>query len=191
MEENKIGFKVVIVGGSAGSLEVLMKVLPQLTPMSKFALVFVLHRKSAEDSTLEELISMKTVVPVRQVEDKTPLLPGFIYVAPSDYHLLFETHHQLSLDTSEKVNYSRPSIDVSFESAAEVYGPQLTGILLSGANSDGTNGLKVIKQQGGTVVIQDPATAEMPYMPRTALENVTPDFVLGVEELLQFINNIK
>jgi len=191
MEENKIGFKVVIVGGSAGSLEVLMKVLPQLTPMSKFALVFVLHRKSAEDSTLEELIAMKTVIPVKQVEDKTPLLPGFIYVAPSDYHLLFETHHQLSLDTSEKVNYSRPSIDVSFESAAEVYGPQLTGILLSGANSDGTNGLKVIKQQGGTVVIQDPATAEMPFMPRTALENVTPDFVLGVEELLQFINNIK
>ncbi|KGO86211.1 chemotaxis protein CheB [Flavobacterium rivuli WB 3.3-2 = DSM 21788] len=191
MEENKIGFKVVIVGGSAGSLEVLMKVLPQLTLMSKFALVFVLHRKSAEDSTLEELIAMKTVIPVKQVEDKTPLLPGFIYVAPSDYHLLFETHHQLSLDTSEKVNYSRPSIDVSFESAAEVYGPQLTGILLSGANSDGTNGLKVIKQQGGTVVIQDPATAEMPFMPRTALENVTPDFVLGVEELLQFINNIK
>jgi len=191
MEENKIGFKVVIIGGSAGSLEVLMKVLPRLTPISKFAVVFVLHRKSAEDSTLEELIAMKTVIPVKQVEDKTPLLPGFIYVAPSDYHLLFETHHQLSLDTSEKINYSRPSIDVSFESAAEVYGPQLTGILLSGANSDGTNGLKVIKQQGGTVVIQDPATAEMPYMPRTALENVTPDFVLGVEDLLQFINNIK
>jgi len=191
MEESKIGFKVVIIGGSAGSLEVLMKVLPQLVPIYKFALVFVLHRKSTEDNTLEELIAMKTVIPVKQVEDKTPLLPGFIYVAPSDYHLLFETYHQLSLDTSDKVNYSRPSIDVSFESAAQVYGPLLTGILLSGANADGTYGLQIIKQQGGTVVIQDPATAEMPFMPKTALESVTPDFVLDVEELLQFINNME
>lgn len=192
MEENQIAnFKVVIVGGSAGSLEVLMKVLPQLKPISKFALVFVLHRKSAEDNTLEELIAMKTIVPVKQVEDKTPLLPGFIYVAPSDYHLLFETHHQLSLDTSEKVNYSRPSIDVSFESAAEVYGPSLTGVLLSGANADGAHGLRIIKQQGGTVVVQDPATAEMPFMPQSALNTVTPDFVFGVEELLHFINNME
>jgi len=191
MEESKIGFKVVIIGGSAGSLEVLMKVLPQLVPIYKFALVFVLHRKSTEDNTLEELIAMKTVIPVKQVEDKTPLLPGFIYVAPSDYHLLFETYHQLSLDTSDKVNYSRPSIDVSFESAAQVYGPLLTGILLSGANADGTYGLQIIKQQGGTVVIQDPATAEMPFMPKTALESVTPDFVLNIDELLQFINNME
>jgi len=190
MEENKIG-RVVIIGGSAGSLEVLIKVLPQLTPIPDFALVIVLHRKSAEDNTLEELISMKTIIPVKQVEDKTMLLPGFVYVAPSDYHLLFETNGELSLDISEKVNYSRPSIDVSFESAAEVYGPKLTGILLSGANADGTHGLQVIKQQGGTVVIQDPATAEMPYMPRTALENVIPDFVLDVEELLQYINSTK
>jgi len=192
MEENQIAnFKVVIVGGSAGSLEVLMKVLPQLKPISKFALIFVLHRKSAEDNTLEQLIAMKTIIPVKHVEDKTPLLPGFIYVAPSDYHLLFETHHELSLDTSEKVNYSRPSIDVSFESAAGVYGSLLTGVLLSGANADGAYGLRIIKQHGGKVVVQDPATADMPFMPQSALNSVTPDFVLGVEELLHFINNMK
>jgi len=190
MEENKIE-KVVIIGGSAGSLDVLIKVLPQLKPIPNFALVIVLHRKSAEDNTLEELIAMKTIIQVRQVEDKTMLLQGYIYVAPSDYHLLFETNGELSLDISEKVNYSRPSIDVSFESAAEVYGPKLTGILLSGANADGTYGLKVIKQQRGTVVIQDPATAEMPFMPRTALENNSPDFVLDVDGLLQYLNNIR
>jgi len=191
MEENKVekGFKVVIIGGSAGSLDVLMKVLPHLHPIT-FALVIVLHRKSAEHNTLEDLIALKTIVPVKEVEDKTALLPGFIYIAPSDYHLLFESHDQLSLDTSEKVNYSRPSIDVSFESAAHVYGPLLTGILLSGANSDGTFGLQVLKEQGGIVVIQHPETAEMPYMPRTALENVTPHFVLDVEGLLGFLNNI-
>jgi len=193
MEKNKISssFKVVIIGGSAGSLEVLMKVLPRLNRISTFALVIVLHRKNSEDSTLEELIALKTTIPVKEVEDKTAFLPGFIYVAPSDYHLLFESHNQLSLDTSEKVNYSRPSIDVSFESAAEVYGPLLTGILLSGANSDGTNGLQVIKQQSGTVVIQHPDSAEMPYMPRVALENNSPDFVLNVEELLGYINSIE
>ena len=191
MEESKVGFKVVIIGGSAGSLEVLIKVLPELKPIPHFALIIVLHRKSTEDNTLEELIAMKTVIPVKLIEDKTVLTPGFIYVAPSDYHLLFETNGELSLDISEKVNYSRPSIDVSFESAAEVYGPKLTGVLLSGANADGTHGLKVIKQQGGTVVIQDPATAEMPYMPRTALENVTPDFVFGIDALLAYINNVE
>lgn len=192
MEENKVvpRFKVVIIAGSAGSLEVLMQVLPKLKATPAFALVIVLHRKNTEDKTLEELIAIKSHITVREVEDKTVLLPGFIYVAPSDYHLLFETNGELSLDTSEKINYSRPSIDVSFESAAQVYGPALTGILLSGANADGTHGLQVIKQQGGTVVIQDPATAEMPFMPRTALENTTPDHVLDVPGLLGFINAI-
>jgi two-component system chemotaxis response regulator CheB len=190
MEENKIG-KVVIIGGSAGSLEVLIKILPRLQPIPSFALVIVLHRKNSEDSTLEELIAIKTTVPVKQVEDKTPLVPGYIYVAPSDYHLLFETNGDLSLDISEKVNYSRPSIDVCFESAAHVYGASLTGILLSGANADGTYGLQEIKKVGGVVVIQDPETAEMPFMPKTALDNNAPDFVLGIEELLQFINSIK
>jgi two-component system chemotaxis response regulator CheB len=190
MEENKIG-KVVIIGGSAGSLEVLIKILPRLKPIPYFALVIVLHRKNSEDSTLEELIAIKTTVPVKQVEDKTPLVPGYIYVAPSDYHLLFETNGDLSLDISEKVNYSRPSIDVCFESAAHVYGASLTGILLSGANADGTYGLQKIKKVGGVVVIQDPETAEMPFMPKTALDNNAPDFVLGIEELLQFINSIK
>lgn len=192
MEEDKViaPTKVVIIAGSAGSLEVLMQVLPRLKPITTFSLVIVLHRKSSEDNTLEELISIKTIIPVKEVEDKTELLPGFIYVAPSDYHLLFETNGELSLDTSEKVNYSRPSIDVSFESAAEVYGPSLTGILLSGANADGTHGLKVINEKGGTVVIQQPDTADMPFMPRHALENVAADRVLNIEEILEFINNI-
>jgi two-component system chemotaxis response regulator CheB len=192
MEENKIITppKVVIIGGSAGSLEVLIQVLPLLKLIPTFALVIVLHRKSTEDNTLEELIAIKSIIPVKEVEDKTLLLPGFIYVAPSNYHLLFETSGELSLDTSEKINYSRPSIDVSFESAAEVYGRELTGILLSGANADGTKGLQAINRTGGTVVIQDPETADMPFMPRSAIENTIPDFVLDVAGILKFINNL-
>jgi len=191
MEKSPVisGCKVVIIGGSAGSLDVLLKLLPRLT-VATFAIVLVVHRKSSEDSTLEELIAIKTSIPVKEVEDKIALLPGNIYIAPSDYHLLFEKNDQLSLDTSEKVNYSRPSIDVSFESAADVYGHALVAVLLSGANADGTQGLQAIKAAGGIVVVQDPETAEMPFMPRNATENVAADYILGINDLYEFISAI-
>ncbi|MGK4566259.1 chemotaxis protein CheB [Flavobacterium sp. 3HN19-14] len=191
MEKSQIttATRVVIIGGSAGSLDVLMKILPRLQAIASYALVIVLHRKSAEDSTLEELFALKTSVPVREVEDKTPLRHGFIYVAPSDYHLLFEKNNLLSLDTSEKVNHSRPSIDVSFESAADVYGENLTGILLSGANSDGTNGLITLKESGGITIVQNPDTAEIDFMPRHAIDNAVIDYVLDVEGILSFLNS--
>lgn len=189
MEKNGIikDCKVLIIGGSAGSLEVLIELLPQLNFIPSFAIVLILHRKSSEDSTLEELISFKTKIPVKEVEDKTPLQSGFIYIAPSDYHLLFENNGMLSLDTSEKINYSRPSIDVSFESAAEVYGPALVGILLSGANADGTEGLLAIKKAGGAIIVQMPETAQMPFMPNNAMLNTNPHHVLDVEGILNFI----
>lgn len=191
MEKNRIisGCKLLIIGGSAGSLEVLMKLLPNLS-IPSFAIVLVLHRKSTEDATLEELIAIKTNIPVKEVEDKTPLLPGYMYVAPSDYHLLFEKNDVLSLDTSEKVNYSRPSIDVSFESAAEVYGKNLVGLLLSGANADGTEGLLAIKNAGGTTVVQNPETAQMSTMPQNAITYTAPDYILDVEHILKFITLI-
>ncbi|MFZ0596420.1 MAG: chemotaxis protein CheB, partial [Flavobacterium sp.] len=153
MEEDKIisGCKVVIIGGSAGSLNALMQILPELPDLNGFAIVIVVHRKSTDDQTLEDLISLKSSIPFKIIEDKVPLVPGFVYVAPSNYHLLFEKNKTLSLDISEKINYSRPSIDVSFESAAEIYGNSLVGILLSGSNSDGTQGLKAIKAAGGTI----------------------------------------
>jgi len=192
MEKDKIvsEYKVVIIGGSAGSLDVLMQVLPRLNAIETFSIVIVLHRKSGEDTTLEDLLALKTVIPVQEVEDKVPLLPGYIYIAPSDYHLLFEKDKTLSLDISEKVNYSRPSIDVSFESAADIYGAGLVGILLSGANADGTLGLKSIISNGGTVIIQDPETAEMPYMPKSAIENMTPSHIFDVPQITAFINTL-
>lgn len=192
MEKDKLisGCKVLIIGGSAGSLEVLMRIFPKLAPISSFAIVIVLHRKNTEDSLLEELFALKTQIPVKEVEDKVKLKPGFIYIAPSDYHLLFEKNNLLSLDISEKINYSRPSIDVSFESAAEVYGSSLVGILLSGANSDGTQGLIAIKNAGGTVIVQNPENAGMPFMPQNAISNTTPDWILNENEVLQLISTI-
>jgi two-component system chemotaxis response regulator CheB len=192
MEEDKVisGCRVLIIGGSAGSLEVLLKILPRLTAIPSFAIVIVMHRRSGEDTTLEELISHKTIIPVQEVEDKVLLQPGTVYIAPSDYHLLFEKNQELSLDISEKVNYSRPSIDVSFESAAAVYGTSLVAVLLSGANADGTAGLKAVKEAGGTVIVQDPATAEVPYMPGSAIANVSVNRVVGISQLGTLIAQI-
>ncbi|MCW2119120.1 chemotaxis protein CheB [Flavobacterium sp. 7A] len=192
MEKDKVisGCKAVVIGGSAGSLKVLMYVLPLLQTIPTFAIIIILHRKNTEDNSLEELIAVKTIVPVKIVEDKTAITPGFIYVAPSDYHLLFEKNKMLSLDISEKVNHSRPSIDVSFESAAEVFQSSLVGLLLSGSNSDGMLGLKAIQKLGGKVAVQDPDSADMPFMPNSAINNLDPDYVIDEEGIALLLSSI-
>ena len=189
MEKDQLNnhFKVILIGGSAGSLDVLMKVLPRLPEKINFALVLVLHRKGGGDTILEELIALKTTIPVITVDDKTPMQPGFIYIAPSDYHLLFEKNRLLALDASEKINFSRPSIDVSFESAAESYAHDVIAILLSGANADGTNGLQAVKEHGGLIAVQNPETAEMDYMPRYAIQNLAPDYILEIDGILELL----
>ena len=192
MEENKIisNCRLVIIGGSAGSLNALMQILPELTTLHNYAIVIVVHRKSTDDQTLEELIALKSSIPVKPIEDKTTLNPGFVYIAPSNYHLLFEKDDTLALDTSEKINYSRPSIDVSFESAAEIYGSSLVGILFSGSNTDGTLGLQAIQDSGGKIVIQNPLSADMPFMPNNAIVYTKPDLVLNNDEILELLNSI-
>lgn len=180
--------KIWVIGGSAGSLSFLMDFLPKISQSCTYAIVVVLHRKNSEDTTLEKLIATKASLPVQEIEDKTALLPGFIHVAPSDYHVLFEKNGIISLDSSDRVNYSRPSIDVSFESAADAYGSAATGVLLSGANADGTNGLIAIKNMGGLCIVQHPHTAEVPFMPLNAIQNVHIDHVFTVDEMLNYIN---
>lgn len=184
------GCQVVIVGGSAGSIDVLLEVLPSLRSPLPFALIIVLHRKNTVDSALATLLATKTILPFREVEDKDALIPGVIYLAPADYHLLIEQDGTFSLDDSEKVNYSRPSIDVTFESVADVYGSALAGILLSGANADGTVGLQAIKKEGGITVVQNPKTAQAGFMPRQALLSAAVDYVLTPPELAVFINTL-
>jgi two-component system chemotaxis response regulator CheB len=192
MAENKLNdpCKLLIIGGSAGSIEVLLKTLPALRPGLGFAIVIVLHRKSATDSSLVELFSTRASVPIKEVEDKDIMMPGIIYVAPADYHLLFEKDNTFSLDFSEKVNYSRPSIDVTFESASDIYGPYLTCLLLSGANSDGVEGMRVAKANGGYLAVQDPNTADSFFMPLQALMENKIDRTLKKEEIADFINTL-
>lgn len=189
-DELKTTYKAIVIGGSTGSLDVLLRVLPALQPTLSFAIIIVLHRKNSGDSTLESLLASKTVIPVKEVDDKDPLQANTIYVAPADYHLLIEKDYTFSLDDSEKVNYSRPALDVTFESAADIFGSAVVGILLSGANADGTKGLAAIKKAGGTTVVQNPETAQAAFMPQQAILNATIDYILDIPELIRFLNSI-
>ncbi|CAL1520542.1 chemotaxis protein CheB [Chitinophaga sp. MM2321] len=180
---------LVLIGGSAGGLQAILKFLPLLDIRLKAAMIIVLHRQSHYDSLLTELLAVKTHLPVKEAEEKEALLPGVIYIAPADYHLLIETDHTLSLDYSEKVHFSRPSIDVTFISAAAVYGAKLAAALLSGANTDGVEGLIAVHEAGGTTLVQDPDTAEVDYMPRQAIQSATIDRILHAEEMAAFINH--
>ncbi|MBV4355779.1 chemotaxis protein CheB [Pinibacter aurantiacus] len=191
MEENKIkpAENIVIIGGSAGSLDIILKIVPGLQQINA-AIIMVLHRKSSSDTILVDLLTVKTKLKVKEAEEKEMIVAGCIYIAPADYHLLIEKDCTFSLDVSEKINYSRPSIDVTFESASEVYGPHLTGILLSGANADGADGLGAIKQNNGICIAQDPSTAEVPYMPQYAIDHVAIDHILTAEQIKDYINNI-
>lgn len=180
--------RALIIGGSAGSLDVLLRVLPDLRSDLPFPIILVIHRKHGADSLLPELLKGRTSLGVKEAEEKEPILAGMIYIAPTDYHLLIEQDLTFSLDSSEKINYSRPSIDVTFQSAAEIFEDQLACLLLSGSNSDGVNGLKAVKSHHGKALIQDPATAQVSFMPAQAAQNVTIDASLTIEDMAEFIN---
>jgi len=182
--------KALVIGGSAGSLDVLLKVLPGINPLLAFPIILVLHRKPGKDSILTGLLASKTQLRVKEVEEKEKLLPATLYIAPPDYHLLIENDGTLSLDASEKVNFSRPSIDVTFESAAEVYEENVVCLLLSGANSDGTAGLQKVKEKGGRALIQKPSSAVVSFMPEYAMEHVAVDAVLDTAEMPDYINKL-
>jgi two-component system chemotaxis response regulator CheB len=186
-----VGCKALVIGGSAGSLDVLLKVLPVLDEALTFPIIIVIHRKHGSDSLLPDLLSSKTRLKVKEVEEKELICAGTIYIAPSDYHLLIEQDQTFSFDYSEKINYSRPAIDVTFQTAAEVFKTKLACLLLSGSNSDGVSGLKTVKMWGGLAIIQDPDSAQVSYMPAQAKLHVKIDKILSIENIGEFINSLK
>lgn len=190
MAESKIntGINLLLIGGSAGSLAVLLDVLPRISLSASLAVVIIVHRKNTPDSLLSELLASRSGLRVKEIEDKEPLRGGEVYVAPPDYHVLFEADRTLSLDFSEKVNFSRPSIDVAFASAAEVYKERLCCLLLSGASADGVDGLREAKTIGGKIAVQDPSTAEASYMPEQAVQRLPGIAVLKPSEMAMFIS---
>lgn len=180
----------MVIGGSAGSLDVVLQILGGLQQKALPPIVIVMHRKSAADSLLTDLLSHKTHMVVKEVEEKEVIQENIIYLAPADYHLLIEKDRSFSLDYSEKVNYSRPSIDVVFQSAADVYGRGLICILLSGANADGSEGFVYVQARGGTTIAQDPSTASVPYMPESAIGKDAVTQVLNIRGITDYINSL-
>lgn len=181
---------IVLIGGSAGSISILLEVIPALREDISFPIVIIIHRKNSIGSVLSNILNSKTLLEVVDAEEKDVLTKGKIYIAPSDYHLLIENDHSLSLDFSEKVKYSRPSIDITFYSAAEIFKEKTVAILLSGANSDGVDGLNWIKKYNGTTIVQNPDTAEFKYMPLQAINHSIVDKILNPYEMAEFINKL-
>lgn len=175
-------YDVLLIGGSAGSVEAVLELLPLLPNNRQFAVLLVLHRRSGE-SLLPDLLRHRTAWMVKEADEKETIEAGTIYLAPADYHLLIEKDRSFSLDYSEKVNYSRPSIDVTFETAAEAYGAKAMALLLSGANHDGTAGLIRLKEAGGYVMVQDPLEAQVSYMPQQAIEQVRVDAIIKMADI--------
>jgi two-component system chemotaxis response regulator CheB len=182
--------EAVVIGASAGALEALSAILPLLPADYRLPVLVVVHVPPDKKSILAELFQAKCQVRVREAEDKEPICPGTVYFAPPDYHLLVETDKSLSLSTDEPVLYSRPSLDVLFESAADAYGASLIAIVLTGANEDGAQGLKAVGDAGGRTIVQRPQAAYASAMPEAAIERCPDAAVLSLEEIASFLQTI-
>lgn len=192
MEKNIVSIPshLVVIGGSAGSLHVMLSLVAELKSNSNVSIVFVMHRKAASDDLLTPILQARTKWPVMEISDKDPLLVQTIHVAPAGYHVLIEKDFTFSLDVSEKIHFCRPAIDITFESAADLFRHSITGIILSGANGDGAEGLAYLKAKGGTCLVQDPVTAEVPFMPIQAIEKAAVDRVIHPKDIAAYISNI-
>ncbi len=182
-------FALLVFGASLGGIKALGAVLGNLTPDFPVPVAVVLHRGEESDDALCTILERHSTLPVSDAEDKTPLNPGRVYLAPPGYHLLVEPG-QTALSIDEPVLKSRPSIDVLFESAAEAYKEKLAAVLMTGNNEDGARGLRRIGECGGLIVVQDPANAEARIMPDAGLKKAQGAYVLPLEEIADFLNRI-
>jgi two-component system, chemotaxis family, protein-glutamate methylesterase/glutaminase len=181
-----VGYDLMVVGTSWGGLSALRTLVSGLPATFRMAVTLVQHRHKESDHLLRTLLQERTSLEVCEIEDKMPLERGRIYVAPPDYHTLVEPGH-FSLSTEAPVRFSRPSIDVTFLSAADSYGHRTVGIVLTGANADGSEGLRRISDRGGMAIIQDPQTAESSLMPSSAMNAVPRARVMTLTDMVKYI----
>ncbi|HVX40906.1 MAG TPA: chemotaxis protein CheB [Gemmatimonadaceae bacterium] len=184
-----MAYEIVVIGTSWGGLSALRELIGGLPPEFALPLIIVQHRHRESDHLLPTLLQDRTRLPVCDVEDKAPIERRNVYVAPPDYHLLVEDGY-FSLSTDEPVRFSRPSIDVTFESAADAYGPRAVGVVLTGANADGAAGLERIHERGGLAFVQQPETAESPTMPAAAVRAVPLARVLTIAEIAKALASL-
>jgi two-component system chemotaxis response regulator CheB len=180
----------IVIGASAGGVEALSILLPALPARLSAAVYVVLHLPSEPSSLLTGIFAPICPLPAREAQDKEIPEPGTVYFAPPDYHLLLENGPALALSIDPPVHFSRPSIDVLFESAADVYRERLLGIILTGANEDGAAGLQAVQQAGGLSIVQCPDSAQVPFMVLSALKRCQPDFVLPLEQIAAVLHSL-
>ncbi len=184
------GVDAVVIGTSAGGVEALSVLLPALRPGTAAAVFIVVHLPRDRPSLLADIFARKCALDVREAGDKEPVESGTVYFAPNDYHLLIDEGPCLALSVDELVHHSRPSIDVLFESAADVYRSRLLGIVLTGANDDGAQGLATVHERGGITIVQDPASASSPQMVMSALKLTRPDHVMHLEDIAAVLETL-
>jgi len=180
-------YKAIVIGTSAGGLNVLKSLLPALPANFNLPLIIVQHVGANSDSSWIAILNSTCKLNLREAEEKEPIEKGNVYIAPPNYHLLIEKDLTLSFSMEPKINFARPAIDVLFESAAEAYKDKLIGIILTGSNSDGTAGMKKIKEHGGLTIIQDPESAESPYVPSSVLNTISVDYKLSIQNIVSLL----
>jgi len=183
-------YKAVVIGGSAGSFQVVVKILQSLPKNFNCAVLLCLHRLKNVRSGFVEALSIKSNIPIIEPYDKTNIKAGTGYLAPANYHMYIELTNQIALSTEEPVNHSRPSIDLTFMSAAQTYRQRLIGIILSGANRDGALGMKKIAEFGGTTIVQEPQECEVRTMTEATLNTTEVTHVFNTDQIVQFLKDV-
>jgi two-component system chemotaxis response regulator CheB len=180
-------YEAIVMGASSGGMNALKLLFSALPVDFSIPIIIVQHISPRSDNHWIKLLNNNSKLYLKEADEKENIEQGKVYIAPPNYHLMIESNKTFSLTIDERVNYSRPSIDVLFESAAEAYKNKLIGVILTGSNNDGTKGIKRIKEYGGLIIAQDPETAESSYMPASAIAAIQPDYILALENIIELL----
>lgn len=182
--------KAIVIGTSAGGVHALKQLLGLLGAECTIPIIVVIHRLKNVESKLADVLRYFSQLTIKEAEEKEELALGTVYLAPSNYHLMLEEDSTLSLNLDERVNFSRPSIDVTLVSFSEVYKDSLVSIILTGANADGAYGLKVAYENGGTAIVQKPEEAQVPVMPTQAIKAVPSAQRMSIAEIAKYLTQL-
>jgi two-component system chemotaxis response regulator CheB len=180
-------YKAVVIGGSAGSFQVLTKILSSLPKNFQLPILLCMHRLKHVRSGFLEALAIKSNLPIIEPDDKEQIKPGKVYLAPANYHMFIELGNRIALSTEEPVHHSRPSIDLSFITAAQAFRDKMVGIILSGANSDGACGLQKVKDYNGITIVQDPNECQVRTMTEAAMKLTQIDHVFTTDQIIKFL----
>jgi two-component system, chemotaxis family, protein-glutamate methylesterase/glutaminase len=183
-------YEAIVMGASAGGLLALSGILETLPADFPLPVIIVQHRLKSERALLEEVLQSKCRIRIREADEKETPAEGTVYLAPPGYHLLVEKNRSLSLSCEPPLHFSRPSIDILFETASEAYGKKLIGIILTGANNDGAAGMQSIRKHGGMTIAQNPASAQFPVMPQAAIAAGGIQYIFDLQEIRNFLSDI-